>query len=82
MQPIVASKLNDEYGDTVPSRLHNIGVQGAADLSSHSTMRKLHKLEDADASEGFCFLHLIHCLIAHLFKAADYFLMSRNLCLD
>ncbi|XP_019428756.1 PREDICTED: serine/threonine-protein kinase dst1 isoform X2 [Lupinus angustifolius] len=45
-------QLNDEYGDTVPSRPHNIGVQGAADPSSHSTMRKLHRLDDMDTSEG------------------------------
>lgn len=53
------SKLNDEYGGTVPSRPHNIGVEGAADLSSHGTTRKLHKVEDVDTSEGLCFLHLI-----------------------
>jgi len=48
----LVSKPNDEYGDTVPSRPHNIGVEGAADLSSHGTMRKLHKVEDVDMSEG------------------------------
>jgi len=48
----LVSKPNDEYGDTVPSRPHNIGVEGAADLSSHGTMRKLHKVEDVDMGEG------------------------------
>ncbi|XP_061355650.1 serine/threonine-protein kinase 1 isoform X2 [Gastrolobium bilobum] len=51
-QSTLASKLNDEYGDTVPSRPHNIGVEGAADLSSHGTMRKLHKVEDVDTSDA------------------------------
>ncbi|XP_057448094.1 serine/threonine-protein kinase 1 isoform X2 [Lotus japonicus] len=51
-QPMLASKLNDEYGDTVPSRPHNMNVVGAADLSSHGTMRKLQKVEDVDTSEG------------------------------
>lgn len=53
---MIASKLNDEYGDTVPSRPHNIGMEGAADLSSHGTMRKLQKVEDVDTSEGSVFL--------------------------
>ncbi|KAG4403216.1 hypothetical protein AAZX31_01G056500 [Glycine max] len=54
------SKLNDEYGDTVPSRPHNIGVEGAADLSSHGTTRKLHKVEDVDMSEGNFGTVIIH----------------------
>lgn len=55
---MIASKLNDEYGDTVPSRPHNINMEGAADLSSHGTMRKLQKVEDVelDTSEGSVFL--------------------------
>lgn len=52
---MIASQLNDEYGDTVPSRLQNIGIEGASDLSSHGTMRKLHKVEDVDTSEGLYF---------------------------
>ncbi|KAJ1400913.1 Protein kinase domain [Sesbania bispinosa] len=51
-RPMLDSKLNDEYGDTVPSRPNNIGLEGATDLSSHGTMRKLHKVEDVDTSEG------------------------------
>ncbi|KAI4314070.1 hypothetical protein L6164_027012 [Bauhinia variegata] len=51
-QPMVAEKLNDEYGDTVPSRPHNIGILGADDISSDSTLRKLHKLENVETSEG------------------------------
>ncbi|KAK7274975.1 hypothetical protein RIF29_16078 [Crotalaria pallida] len=51
-QIMVDSNLNDEYGDTVPSKRHNLGVQGAPDLSSNNTMRKLHWSEDVDASEG------------------------------
>ncbi|KAL3032989.1 hypothetical protein AAZX31_02G112900 [Glycine max] len=54
------SKLNDEYGGTVPSRPHNIGVEGAADLSSHGTTRKLHKVEDVDTSEGNFGTVIIH----------------------
>lgn len=78
---MIASKLNDEYGDTVPSRPHNIGMEGAADLSSHGTMRKLQKVEDVDTSEGLCFLHLIFSLISLLFKV-DYFLMSLKGCVS
>ncbi|ESW25495.1 hypothetical protein PHAVU_003G041000 [Phaseolus vulgaris] len=56
----LVSKPNDEYGDTVPSRPHNIGVEGAADLSSHGTMRKLHKVEDVDMSEGNFGTFIVH----------------------
>jgi len=48
----LVSKPNDEYGDTVPSKPHNIGVEGAANLSSHGTVRKLREVEDIDMSEG------------------------------
>ncbi|XP_047154078.1 serine/threonine-protein kinase 4 isoform X3 [Vigna umbellata] len=48
----LVSKPNDEYGDTVPSRPHNIGVEGAANLSSRGTVRKLREVEDVDMSEG------------------------------
>lgn len=73
-QPMLASKLNDEYGDTVPSRPHNMNVVGAADLSSHGTMRKLQKVEDVDTSEGLCFLYLICSSTALLFEVG-YFLL-------
>ena len=72
---MVASKLNDEYGDTVPSRPPNIGVQEAADLSSYSTVRKLHKLED-DSGEGLCFFHLFSSLTP-LFLKVDILMLLK-----
>ncbi|KAF7827962.1 serine/threonine-protein kinase dst1 isoform X1 [Senna tora] len=45
-------KLNDDYGDTVPSRPQNIGIQGAGDLSSDRTMRKLDRSESVELNEG------------------------------
>ncbi|MCH95266.1 serine/threonine-protein kinase dst1-like, partial [Trifolium medium] len=50
-EPMLASILNDEYGDTVPSRPQNISVEEAAYISSHGTMRKLQKVDEADNSE-------------------------------
>ncbi|KAK4263599.1 hypothetical protein QN277_028989 [Acacia crassicarpa] len=44
-------KLNDDYGDTVPSRPLNIGVQGAGGLPSDGTLRKLN-LESVEPYEG------------------------------
>ncbi|XP_027361671.1 uncharacterized protein LOC113869515 isoform X2 [Abrus precatorius] len=61
----LASKLNDEYGDTVPSRPLNIGVEGGADLSSHGTMRKLQKGEDVDMSEGNFGTVIVHGDASH-----------------
>ncbi|XP_028803572.1 serine/threonine-protein kinase cst-1 isoform X2 [Neltuma alba] len=45
-------KLNDDYGDTVPSRPLNVGVQGAGGLSSDGTLRTLNRLESVELSEG------------------------------
>ncbi|XP_054824481.1 serine/threonine-protein kinase 1-like isoform X2 [Prosopis cineraria] len=45
-------KLNDDYGDTVPSRPLNVGVQGAGGLSSDGTLRKLNRLASVELSEG------------------------------
>ncbi|KAI4328566.1 hypothetical protein L6164_020908 [Bauhinia variegata] len=60
-QPTVAEKLNDGYGGTVPSRRHNIGVGGVDDLSSDSTLRKLHKLENVEMGEaGYFGTVIIH----------------------
>lgn len=69
---MIASILNDEYGDTVPSRPHNIGDEEAADISSHGTMRKLRKVDEVDNSEGQPFLHLICSSTSLIFKV-DYF---------
>jgi len=49
---MIASILNDEYGDTVPSRPQNIGVEEAAYISSHGTTRKLQRVDEVDNSEG------------------------------
>ncbi|MED6121292.1 pre- rRNA processing protein [Stylosanthes scabra] len=58
-EPMVASMLNDEYGDTVPSGLQNLAVQEAADLSSSGGERKQNKLED-DAGEGNFGTMIVH----------------------
>lgn len=51
-EPMIASILNDEYGDTVPSRPQNMGVEEAAYISSHGTTRKLQRVDEVDNSEG------------------------------
>ncbi|KAJ7943326.1 Protein kinase superfamily protein [Quillaja saponaria] len=47
---IVASKLNDDYGETVPSRPQNI-EQVANDLSSASTLKKQQILDGVEVGE-------------------------------
>ncbi|XP_020216141.1 serine/threonine-protein kinase dst2 isoform X2 [Cajanus cajan] len=56
----LASNLNDEYENTIPSGSHNVGVEGAANLSSHGTVRKLHKVEDVDTNEGNFGTFIVH----------------------
>ncbi|WJX62787.1 Serine/threonine-protein kinase sik1, variant 2 [Trifolium repens] len=59
-EPMIASILNDEYGDTVPSRPQNISVEEAAYISSHGTMRKLQKVDEVDNSEGDFGTMIVH----------------------
>lgn len=44
----MGSKLNEDYGDTVPSRPLNVGFQDANQVLPTSTLRKQHKLEDME----------------------------------
>ncbi|CAL5188570.1 unnamed protein product [Lathyrus oleraceus] len=52
LEPMIASILNDEYGDTVPSRPQSICIEQAAYIPSHGTMRKLQKVDEDDNTEG------------------------------
>ncbi|KAL2349145.1 hypothetical protein Fmac_003145 [Flemingia macrophylla] len=56
----LTSNLNDEYGNTIPSRPHRVSVEGAADLSFHGAGTKLHKVEDVDTSEDNFGTFIIH----------------------
>lgn len=59
---MIASILNDEYGDTLPSRPQSISVEEGAYISSPGTMTKLQKVDEDDNTEGLLFLHLISSL--------------------
>ncbi|KAJ7953929.1 Serine/Threonine kinase family protein [Quillaja saponaria] len=50
-QAKVSPKVNDDYGDTVPSRPQNIGVQVANEVSSASTMKNQQMLDGVEVSE-------------------------------
>ncbi|XP_059655676.1 serine/threonine-protein kinase 1 isoform X2 [Cornus florida] len=46
-------KVNEDYGDTVPSRLHNIGLQGNNGVPTVSSLEKQHISEGVElAAEG------------------------------
>ncbi|CAK8540433.1 unnamed protein product [Lathyrus sativus] len=51
-EPMIASILNDEYGDTVPSRPQSMCIEEAAYIPSHEIMRKLQKVDEDDNTEG------------------------------
>ncbi|KAL5100058.1 hypothetical protein RYX36_004385 [Vicia faba] len=59
-EPMLASILNDEYGDTLPSRPQSISVDEAAYISSHGTMGKLQKVDEDDNTEGNFGTVIIH----------------------
>lgn len=59
-EPMIASILNDEYGDTVPSRPQNMGAEEAAYISSHGTTRKLQRVDEVDNSEGNFGTMIVH----------------------
>lgn len=67
-------KLNEDYGDTVPSKLHNIGVQGAGDPSSNRTLKKLHRLKSVELDEGLSFL-LLFVIWMQFFLKVNFTLM-------
>lgn len=76
---MIASILNDEYGDTVPSRPQSICIEQAAYIPSHGTMRKLQKVDEDDNTEGLLFLHLI-CSLNYFIVKVDYFVLLRKGC--
>lgn len=49
--PLVPPKLNEDYGDTVPSRPYNMGLQVANEVPATSTVRKQQMADGAKPSE-------------------------------
>ena len=59
-QPLEAPNRNDDYGDTVPSRLYNIGLQVANEVLAPSTLRKQQISDGTElGGEGMRVLHLM-----------------------
>jgi hypothetical protein len=62
-QPLLSPKLNQEYGDTVPSRPYNIGLQVANEVPASNTLRKQHISDGVKlGGEGMHVLHIM-CLV-------------------
>lgn len=60
-QPLEVSKLNEEYGDTVPSKPQNMGLQVSNEASAAGTLKKLHILDGVEGTgEGKEFLFVCH----------------------
>ena len=59
-QPLAAPNRNDDYGDTVPSRPYNIGIQIANEVPAPSTLRKQHISDGIEpGGEGMHVLHFM-----------------------
>lgn len=50
MQTLVASKVNEDFGETVPSRLHNVGLQVPHNVAPMSGSEKEHLNDSVDAA--------------------------------
>lgn len=59
-QPLLAPKLNQEYGDTVPSRPYNIGLQVENEVPASGTLRNQHISDGVKlGGEG---MHVFHIM--------------------
>lgn len=60
-QTLVVPKVNDDYGDTVPSRPQNVGLQVANEVPTSSTLSKPQMLDGIErAGEGICLADILY----------------------
>lgn len=66
-QTLVAPKVNEDYGDTVPARPPDAGLQVANEVKTSSTMDSMKLAGDGMMS---C-LHVNFCYLTYMFRETD-----------